>query len=171
MTSPQVSHPYQMTNPSNSSHQTTLGPLIFISALSPPNHTLTSWLELLLEDKSITLNLKLGNQPLVVILHDSAYLAQVLKKSTQPLNRDDGDSSLAANSIATRHDINNPTNAITGSKLSHEPGLSEPFFISSECSKHENTSTLLHSVVSLGKLALHPNSMGRKPRRIRKPQS
>lgn len=68
-----------MENPPSSPQQPTPNPLIFVSAPPPPNHIPASWLELPLKDKEIVLNMNLGNQPLIVVLQDPAYIAQVLK--------------------------------------------------------------------------------------------
>lgn len=55
-------------------------PLILRSAPLPPNHQATSWLEVSLRDRQLSLQAIVDNKPIALLIQNPAYLAQVVKE-------------------------------------------------------------------------------------------
>lgn len=55
-------------------------PLILISKPPPSDHSLSLWVELALQGKSLTLQANIKGQPVTLIIQKSAYLADVVKE-------------------------------------------------------------------------------------------
>lgn len=55
-------------------------PLVFTTTTLPPNHSLTSWLELSLQDQCVLLKVNIMGTSIILLLQDPPFLVQIIKE-------------------------------------------------------------------------------------------